>query len=93
MLLLSALVIMMNDQYYIDMANNLLDTKAYTRASLSRELGISREKLHRLSVDIPKYPRALNAIQAASLGRKSGKIKWGYSFKLRGSPNFPAVKG
>lgn len=82
----------MNDSDYINLANDLLDKKAYTRASLARELGISREKLHRLSVEIPKYPRALNASQAARLGRQSGRIKWGYSFKLRGSPNFPAVK-
>lgn len=82
----------MNDSYYINLANELLDKKYYTRASLSRELGISREKLHRLSSEIPKYPRALNASQAARLGRKSGGIKWGYSFKLRGSPNFPAIK-
>lgn len=82
----------MNDSYYINLANELLDKKYYTRASLARELGISREKLHRLSSEIHKYPRALNASQAARLGRKSGGIKWGYSFKLRGSPNFPAIK-
>lgn len=82
----------MNDNDYIKLANELLEKKSYTRTSLSKQLGISREKLHRLSTFIPKYPKALNASQAASLGRKNGLIKWGYSFKLRGSPNFPAVK-
>ena len=76
----------MNDSYYINLANELLDKKYYTRASLSRELGISREKLHRLSVDIPKYPRKLTASQAATMSKKTGR--WGGKFRLSGSPNF-----
>ena len=76
----------MNDQYYIDTANKLLDTRAFTRTSLSRTLGISREKLTRLSVSIPKYPKALSASQAATLGRKKRKL--GTKFRLNGSPIF-----
>lgn len=76
----------MNDQYYIDLANKLLDEKFYTRKSLSVALGISRDKLERLSVNIPKYPRKLTASQAATMSKKTGK--WGGKFRLAGSPNY-----
>lgn len=76
----------MSDQYYIDKANTLLEAGFYTRTSLARTLGISPEKLSKLSADIPKYPRALTTSQAARLGVKTGKIKWGHDFYLKGSP-------
>lgn len=73
---------------YAAQANKLLSERSFTRASLAKELGISRGKLDSIAKEcsIPKYPRALNASQAATLGVKSGKIRWGSKFRLRGSP-------
>ena len=73
---------------YAAQANKLLDERSFTRASLAAELGISRGKLDSIAKEcsIPKYPRPLSASQAASYGVKSGKIRWGKRFKLRGSP-------
>lgn len=79
---------MYNYEEYAALANKLLDERLFTRTSLAAELGISRGKLDSIAREcsIPKYPRPLNASQAATLGVKSGKIRWGQRFKLRGSP-------
>jgi hypothetical protein len=77
----------MTDQELISKANELLENKLYTRNGLAVALKISRYKLHKLSADIPKYPRLLTCSQAATHGVKTGRIKWGSNFRLPGSPN------
>lgn len=76
----------MTDQELISKANELLDSKLFTRNGLAVALKITRYKLDKLSADIPKYPRLLTCSQAATHGVKTGRIKWGKSFKLPGSP-------
>ena len=77
----------MTDQEIIDKANELLSTKAYTRCGLAKALKITRYKLDILSSSIENYPRVLTRSQAATLGVKMGRIKWGSKFYLKGSPN------
>ena len=76
----------MTDQELINKANELLDKKLFTRNGLATALKITRYKLDKLSVNIPKYPRLLTCSQAASHGVKTGRIKWGSKFRLPGSP-------
>lgn len=78
----------MNDEYYIAKSNELLDKGNYTKLGLAKRLGISTGKLERIASlgQIPKFPRALTASQAATLGRKKGGDAWGKKFRLKGSP-------
>lgn len=76
----------MTDKELISKANELLNTKLFTRNGLAVALKITRYKLDKLSVDIPNYPRLLTCSQAASHGVKTGRIKWGNNFRLPGSP-------
>lgn len=79
----------MNDQQIASKANELLESNYYTRTSLAKAIGVSRVKLERIAKEqhIPNYPRLLNQSQAASHGVKTGRIKWGSKFYLKGSPN------
>lgn len=78
----------MNKQVMINKANELLESGTYTRMSLARAVGVASDTLRRYSDEIPKYPRPMSRKQSAVLGVKTGAIKWGSKFKLRGSPNF-----
>lgn len=76
----------MEDTHIIEKANHLLQSNVYTRNSLAKELKISRHKLDKLASQINNMPRVLTRSQAATHGVKTGRIKWGSSFRLPGSP-------
>lgn len=76
----------MDDTYYINKANELLENGVYTKHSLSKALNISRHRLSKLENKIKNMPRTLTRSQAASLGVKTGRINWGKRFLLPGSP-------
>ena len=76
----------MEDTEIIEKANQLLQSKVYTRNSLRKELGISRYQLDKLAPQIKNIPLVLTRSQAASHGVRTGRIKWGNNFTLPGSP-------
>lgn len=80
----------MDDLEIVVKATELLKDGVWSRFSLARKLGMSKEKLDRINKEhnIPKYPKPMNTSQAAKHNRLVTGDKWGGKFKLRGSPNF-----
>lgn len=79
----------MTDSDIAQKATHILSLGNYSRFSLAKRIGISKEKLDRIAQehDIKNYPAPMSASQSATYGRSLGD-KWGGKFKLRGSPNF-----
>lgn len=77
---------MSDDLKIINAASVIIANGVGSRHELARKLGVSRGKLNRLAAHIPNIPPLLSMSQAASLGRKTGAIKWGSNFRLKGTP-------
>lgn len=80
----------MTDLEIVAKATELLKDGAWSRFSLAKKIGISKNTLDKLHKKhgIINYPKPMTASQAATWHRKVTGDVWGRKFKLRGSPNF-----